>query len=161
MPRRAGSRSRSAPSAHRMSLRDRREPFLEARGSKRPSRRNATDSGPWSTCRPSSTPRASASWDGAFVQADEFTDRRGKRQLLSGAEGIDSQAILQASDQDREAKRVQSRIQETRFVVKARDRLVVFCSDAFEFRENRGSYDRGSRSPRFGIEDFAHRPTLY
>ena len=70
-----------------------------------------------------------------LVEADKLTERHGKQSGVRG-EGVDTDPVLQTSDNDREAKRVQSGFDECQGIREGGQLLAMFPCNSRKFVNN-------------------------
>src|SRR5207244_3951688 len=74
----------------------------------------------------------------AFVQGDEIAEGHRKVHGALGAEGIDTEGILEARDDDRKAQRVEAALDELGVVAESREFALLLGGDLLELGHDRG-----------------------
>src|SRR3989454_3245490 len=80
---------------------------------------------------------------GIFIEPDEVAQGHGELGILAGAELIDAQRVLETSDDDGQAERVETRVQEHEIIGQRRQGLSLLSGDLLEPSGDRGPHGHG------------------
>src|SRR5215469_7648476 len=74
----------------------------------------------------------------AFVQSDEVTEGYGKLHRLRRVERIDAERVFESRHDDREAQRIQPRLNQLQFLRQRREHPILLPGYLLELRRDRG-----------------------